>query len=140
MGLAQARPNYTENVTDLYVHVQTVDTRRSSPIFQVPGYEASIPCEVKQGQLVLGSLTPHVGHTACSQPVVNTATICRHGTHPGLPGGVPQIPYSLREGGSTVLLLVRLSTNCGPVMSHFYCTSEISPVIPNALAWNLIYQ
>ena len=71
MGLTQARPNYTENVTDLYVHVQTVDTRRSSPIFQAPGYEASIPCEVKQGQVVLGSLTPHVGHPACSQPVVN---------------------------------------------------------------------
>ena len=33
--------NYTENVTDLYAHAQTVDTRRSSPIFQVPGYEAS---------------------------------------------------------------------------------------------------
>ena len=95
MGLTQARPNYTENVTDLYVHVQTVDIRRSSPIFQAPGYEANIPCEVKQGQVVLGSLTPHVGHPACSQPVVNTTTICRHGTHPGLPGGVPQIPYSL---------------------------------------------
>ena len=27
----------------------------------------------------------------------NTATICmyRHGTYPGLPGNVPQIPYSL---------------------------------------------
>ena len=34
--------NYTENVTDLYAHAQTVDTRRSSPIFQVPGYEASV--------------------------------------------------------------------------------------------------
>ena len=33
--------NYTENVTDLYAHAQTVDTRRSSPIFQAPGYEAS---------------------------------------------------------------------------------------------------
>ena len=32
--------NYTENVTDLYAHAQTVDTRRSSPIFQAPGYEA----------------------------------------------------------------------------------------------------
>ena len=29
------------NVTDLYAHVQTVDTRRSSPIFQAPGYEAT---------------------------------------------------------------------------------------------------
>ena len=35
--------NYTENVTDLYAHAQTVDTRCSSPIFQVPGYEASNP-------------------------------------------------------------------------------------------------
>ena len=26
--------------TDLYVHAQTVNTRRSSPIFQAPGYEA----------------------------------------------------------------------------------------------------
>ena len=34
--------NYTENVTDLYAHAQTVDTRRSSPIFQAPGYEATI--------------------------------------------------------------------------------------------------
>ena len=33
--------NYTENVTDIYAHVQTVDTRRSSPIFQAPGYEAN---------------------------------------------------------------------------------------------------
>ena len=33
--------NYTENVTDLYAHAQTVDTRRSSPIFQAPGYEAN---------------------------------------------------------------------------------------------------
>ena len=33
--------NYTENVTDLYAHAQTVDTRRSSPIFQAPGYEAT---------------------------------------------------------------------------------------------------
>ena len=33
--------NYMENVTDLYAHAQTVDTRRSSPIFQAPGYEAS---------------------------------------------------------------------------------------------------
>ena len=32
--------NYTENVTDLYAHAQTVDTRRSSPIFQAPGCEA----------------------------------------------------------------------------------------------------
>ena len=29
-----------ENVTDPYAHAQTVDTRRSSPIFQAPGYEA----------------------------------------------------------------------------------------------------
>ena len=29
------------NVTDLYAHAQTVDTRRSSPIFQAPGYEAT---------------------------------------------------------------------------------------------------
>ena len=34
--------NYTENVTDLYAHAQTVDTRRSSLIFQVPGYEAKL--------------------------------------------------------------------------------------------------
>ena len=33
--------NYAENVTDLYAHAQTVDTRRSSPIFQAPGYEAN---------------------------------------------------------------------------------------------------
>ena len=33
--------NYTENVTDLYAHAQTVYTRRSSPIFQAPGYEAT---------------------------------------------------------------------------------------------------
>ena len=33
--------NYTENVTDLYAHAQTVDTRRSSPIFQAPGYKAT---------------------------------------------------------------------------------------------------
>ena len=33
--------NYTENVTDLYEHAQTVDIRRSSPIFQAPGYEAN---------------------------------------------------------------------------------------------------
>ena len=33
--------NYTENVTDLYAHAQAVDTRRSSPIFQAPGYEAT---------------------------------------------------------------------------------------------------
>ena len=33
--------NYTENVTDLYAHAQTVDTRCSSLIFQAPGYEAS---------------------------------------------------------------------------------------------------
>ena len=33
--------NYMENVKDLYAHAQTVDTRRSSPIFQVPGYEAT---------------------------------------------------------------------------------------------------
>ena len=26
---------------DLYAHAQTVDTRRSSPIFQAPGYEAT---------------------------------------------------------------------------------------------------
>ena len=32
--------NYTESVTDLYAHAQTVDTRCSSPIFQAPGYEA----------------------------------------------------------------------------------------------------
>ena len=32
---------YTENVTNLYAHAQTVDTRCSSPIFQAPGYEAS---------------------------------------------------------------------------------------------------
>ena len=34
--------NYMENVTDLYAHVQTVDTRRSSQIFQAPGYKAKI--------------------------------------------------------------------------------------------------
>ena len=34
--------NYTENVTDLYVHAQTVDTRGSSLIFQAPGYEAKV--------------------------------------------------------------------------------------------------
>ena len=34
--------NYMENVTDLYAHVQTVDTRHSSLIFQVPGYEARL--------------------------------------------------------------------------------------------------
>ena len=28
--------------TDLYAHAQTVDTRRSSPIFQAPGYEAKL--------------------------------------------------------------------------------------------------
>ena len=33
--------NYTENVTDLYAHAQTVDTRRSSLIFQAPGYKAN---------------------------------------------------------------------------------------------------
>ena len=27
---------------DLYAHAQTVDTKRSSPIFQAPGYEANI--------------------------------------------------------------------------------------------------
>ena len=27
---------------DLYVHAQTVDIRRSSPIFQAPGYEAKL--------------------------------------------------------------------------------------------------
>ena len=32
--------NYTENVTDLYVHAQTEDTTHSSPISQAPGYEA----------------------------------------------------------------------------------------------------
>ena len=26
---------------DLYAHAQTVDTKRSSPIFQAPGYEAN---------------------------------------------------------------------------------------------------
>ena len=35
---------YTVNVTDLYAHAQTVDTRRSSPIFQAPGYEATNQC------------------------------------------------------------------------------------------------
>ena len=39
-GLLHISINYTENVTDLYAHAQTVDTRRSSPIFQAPGYEA----------------------------------------------------------------------------------------------------
>ena len=34
--------NYTEIVTDLYAHAQTVDTRRSSPNFQAPGYEANL--------------------------------------------------------------------------------------------------
>ena len=34
--------NYTENVTDLYAHTQTVDTRHSSPIFQAPGYKANL--------------------------------------------------------------------------------------------------
>ena len=34
--------NYTENATDLYAHVQTVNTRRSSLIFQAPGYDDSI--------------------------------------------------------------------------------------------------
>ena len=34
--------NYTENVTDLYAHAQTVDIRHSSPIFQAPGYEAKL--------------------------------------------------------------------------------------------------
>ena len=29
-----------ENVTDLYAHAQTVDTRCSFPIFQAPRYEA----------------------------------------------------------------------------------------------------
>ena len=28
---------------DLYAHAQTMDTRRSSPIFQAPGYEANSP-------------------------------------------------------------------------------------------------
>ena len=28
---------------DLYAHAQTVDTKRSSPIFQAPGYEARQP-------------------------------------------------------------------------------------------------
>ena len=32
-----------ENVTDLYAHAQTVDTRRSSPIYQALGYEATLP-------------------------------------------------------------------------------------------------
>ena len=30
-----------KNVTDFYAHAQPVDTRRSSPIFQAPRYEAS---------------------------------------------------------------------------------------------------
>ena len=38
-----------KNVTDLYAHAQTVDTRRSSPIFQAPGYEAT-GCLVKQAK------------------------------------------------------------------------------------------
>ena len=42
--LSHISVNYTENVTDLYAHAQTVDTRRSSPIFQVPGYEATVHC------------------------------------------------------------------------------------------------
>ena len=33
--------NHTENVMDLYVYAQTIDTRRSSLIFQAPGYEAN---------------------------------------------------------------------------------------------------
>ena len=32
--------NYTENVTDLYMHAQAVDTRRSSLNFEAPRYEA----------------------------------------------------------------------------------------------------
>ena len=36
--------NYTENVMDLYTHAQTMDTRRSSPIFEAPGYEAMPGC------------------------------------------------------------------------------------------------
>ena len=38
--------NYTESVMDLYAHAQTVDTRRSSPIFQAPGYEAMVRLDV----------------------------------------------------------------------------------------------
>ena len=33
--------NYTENVTDLYAHARTVDTRHSSLIFQAPGCETN---------------------------------------------------------------------------------------------------
>ena len=32
--------------TDLYAHAQTMDTRRSSPIFQAPGYEAILHSNV----------------------------------------------------------------------------------------------
>ena len=39
-GLLHISINYTENVTNLYAHAQTVVTRRSSPILQVPGYKA----------------------------------------------------------------------------------------------------
>ena len=45
--------NYTENVTDLYAHAQTVDTRRSSLIFQAPGYEAKYDCEYTHSYAVL---------------------------------------------------------------------------------------
>ena len=39
--------NYTENVTD---HAQTVDTRRSSPIFQAPWYEATVDLSGMMGK------------------------------------------------------------------------------------------
>ena len=62
--------------TDLYVHAQTVNTRRSSPIFQAPGDEASIGIIMGASSL---SLTPknfssgswQILHTRRSKKIAN---------------------------------------------------------------------
>ena len=48
------------------------DESAGLPITHKPAlyYLPAILCKAKQGQLVLGSLTPHVGDPACSQPVL----------------------------------------------------------------------
>ena len=57
--------------TDLYAHAQTVDTRRSSQIFQAPGYEATpLPSQAQEwyacnGYLIVVYLVSH--SSVCSQ-------------------------------------------------------------------------
>ena len=71
-----------------------VDTRKANCVQCVGGHNLKTRPDVrrlfKDFRDVLYMVTVCTG-------MVNTATICmyRHGTYPGLPGNVPQIPYSL---------------------------------------------